>query len=410
MDFEASGSVSALTGTQFEAGAQIAAFDDPGHIVMIRDTIKRFVEAEMPREKARLWDKENHFPRDVYNKLAALGMMGLTVDEAHGGNGRDIPATMVVIEELARRSMAVAVPYIMSSCYAGMNLGECASERQKAELLPRVASGELLFAYGWTEPDVGADLASVRTTAVRDGDMLVVNGAKRFCSGAAISTFIYALVRTGPAAERYKNLSIVLIDPKTPGVSITGIDCMGMKGAATTDVAFSDVRVPLRNVIGEDAGWNRGWDFIVGSGLDVEKLEVAALALGVASAAFDDSWAYVGEREQFGRAISANQSVRHMLADMRTSLYGCRLMMTHAAGLAHRHRDCRLETSMAKLHICEAAKKIALDAQTIFGAYGYAKDFDIERYVRESLLMPIIGGSAAIQRNNIVNWMKLPKA
>ena len=385
-------------------------FEEPEHITMIRDTVRRFVEAEMPREAARKWDRENHFPRQVFDKLAALGMMGLTVDEDHGGAGRDIQATMIVIEELSRRSLAVAVPYIMCSCYAGMNLTECGSEKQKRELLPKVAAGEILFAYGWTEPDVGADLASVKTTAVRDGDEIVINGSKRFCSGAGISDYIYALVRTGPAAERYRNLSIVLIPPTTPGVDITGIDCMGMKGAATTDVAFTDVRVPASNIIGGEAGWNRGWDFIVGSGLDVEKLEVAAIALGIASAAYDDSWDYVQERRQFGKIIATNQSIRHTLADMRTALYGARLMMMHAAWLAQQGKVCRLETSMAKLHLCEVGKKLSLDAQTIFGAYGYAKDFDIERYVRDSLLLPIIGGSAAIQRNNIVNWMGLPKS
>lgn len=384
-------------------------FQEPEHITMIRDTVRRFVEAEMPRDLARKWDRENTFPRDVFDKLADLGMISLTIDEKHGGSGRDIPATMVVIEELARRSLAVAVPYIMAACYAGMNLSECASEEQKRELLPKVATGKILFAYGWTEPDVGGDLASVKTTAVRDGDELVINGAKRFCSGAAISDYIYALVRTGPADERYKNLSIVLIPPTAEGVSITGIDCMGMKGAATTDVSFSDVRVPAANIIGGEAGWNRGWDFIVGSGLDVEKLEVAAIALGLAAAAFDDSWQYVQERKQFGKAISSYQSIRHMLADMRTSLHSCHLMMMHAAWLAQQSQPCRLETSMTKLHICEAGKKIALDAQTILGAYGYAKDYDVERYVRDSLLMPIIGGSAAIQRNNITNWMNLPK-
>ncbi|QRG08877.1 acyl-CoA/acyl-ACP dehydrogenase [Xanthobacter dioxanivorans] len=384
--------------------------EEPEHIAMIRDTVRRFVETEMPRDQARRWDKENHFPRHVFDRLAGLGMMGLTVDEEYGGAGRDIPACMVVIEELSRRSMAVAVPYIMCACYAGMNLAECASPEQKAELLPKVAAGQLLFAYGWSEPDVGADLASVRTSAVRDGDAVIISGAKRFCSGAALSDYIFTLVRTGPANERYHNLSLILVPPNAPGVSITQIDCMGMKGAGTTDVLLCDVRVPLANVIGGAAGWNRGWDFIVGSGLDVEKLEVAAMALGIAAAAYDDSWNYVQERAQFGRRICSNQSVRHLLADMRTALHGSRLMMAHASQLAQDNKTCRLETAMTKLHVCEVGRRVALDAQTIFGAYGYAKEYDVERYVRESLLMPIIGGSAAIQRNNIVNWMGLPKA
>lgn len=384
-------------------------FEEPEHITMIRETVRRFVEAEMPRELVRKWDKQNYFPRDVYNKLAKLGMMGLTVDEKYGGSGRDIPATMIVIEELARRSLAVAVPYIMCACYAGMNIAECASDAQKNLLLPKIATGELMFAYGWTEPDIGADLASVRTTAVREGESLIINGEKRFCSGAGIADYIYALVRTGPASERYKNLSIVLIPPTAAGVSIVGLECMGMKGAGTTDISFSDVRVPIENIIGGEEGLNRGWDFIVGSGLDVEKLEVAALSLGIASAAVDDAWEYAQERRQFNRPICANQSIRHQLADMKTSLHACRLMLKHAAWLAQEERSCRVETSMTKLYVCDVGKKIAQDAQTIFGAYGYAKEFDVERYVRDSLLMPIIGGSSAIQRNNIVNWMELPK-
>lgn len=384
-------------------------FNEPEHLRMIRDSVRRFVEQEMPRRKAYEWDRDDHFPRDVFEKLAATGMMAVTIPEEYGGSGRDIPATMAVIEELGRRSLAVAVPYIMATCYAGMNLVECASEEQKREFLPKVAAGELIFAYGWTEPDVGADLASVTTTAVRKGDKIVINGAKRFCSGAAISDYIYTLVRTGPAEERYRNLSIVLVPPTLPGVTIDNLDCMGMKGATTTDVTFSDVEIPASHVIGGEDGWNRGWEFIVGSGLDVEKLEVAALALGIAVAAVEDAWTYVQERKQFGRRILEHQSIRHMLADMQTNLHACRLVMMQAATLAQEGKRCGIETSMAKLFICEAAKKIVLDCQTIHGAYGYEKELGIERYVRDVLLMPIIGGSSAIQRNNIVNWLGLPK-
>src|ERR1700679_111565 len=153
--------------------------NEPDHISQLRDTLQRFVVKEMPRDKAAQWDKENHFPREVFSRLAELGVMGLTVPESYGGVGRDIVSTMVTIEELSKRSLAISVPYIMSACYAGMNLVECADAAQKAAMLPKVATGELLFAYAWTEPDIGADLAGVRTTAVRHGDSLIVNGAKR---------------------------------------------------------------------------------------------------------------------------------------------------------------------------------------------------------------------------------------
>jgi alkylation response protein AidB-like acyl-CoA dehydrogenase len=384
-------------------------FTESEHIQMLRKTLQRFVAQEMPREAAAKWDKENHFPREVLAKLADLGLMGVTIPEEYGGVGRDIMATMVTIEELSKRSLAVAVPYIMATCYAGMNLVECGSEQQKRELLPRVAAGDLIFAYGWTEPDIGADLASVKTTAVREGDDIVINGEKRFCSGAGISDYIYALVRTGPVSERYKNLSIVLVPPDASGVSIRGIDALGMKGATTTDVSFVDVRVPIGNLVGGEEGWNRGWPMITGAGLDVEKLEVAAISLGIASAAMDDAWTYSIERQQFGKPIASYQSIRHKLADMRTQLHAARLMMYHAAWLADRGERCGVETSMTKLFVTETAKSLALECQTIFGAYGYVKEFDVERYVRDALLMPIIGGSSAIQRNNIVNWSGLPR-
>ncbi len=192
-------------------------------------------------------------------------------------------------------------------------------------------------------------------------------------------------------------------------MTITPIESLGMKGAATTDVIFEDVEVPFENVIGGEEGWNNGWQMIVGSGLDVEKLEVAAIGIGIARAALDDAWAYANERKQFGNTINNYQSIQHKLADMKTQLHAARLVLYHAAWMANEHQRCGVETSMAKLYATEVAKTVALECQTILGAYGYVKDFDAERYVRDALLLPIIGGSSAVQRNNIYKWSS-PKA
>jgi alkylation response protein AidB-like acyl-CoA dehydrogenase len=376
-------------------------FDESETIAALRQSLERFVEREMPRSAAAAWDAGNHFPRDVFRKLADLGVMGLTIPEDYGGFGRDIVATMVVIEELSRRSLAVSVPYIMAACYAGMNIEECGTEAQKRDLLPSIVAGDMLFAYGLTEPDAGADLASVKTRAERDGGVIRINGAKRFCSGADMADLIYTLVRTGPADERHRNLSFVLVPPTAKGVTITRIESMGMKGAATTDVSFDDVEVPVENLVGGEEAWNRGWPMLVGPGLDVEKLEVAAIGIGIARAALDDAWNYATERRQFGKPIGQFQSIQHKLAEMKTQVHAARLVLYQAAWLADQRRPCSLETSMAKLFATEVAKTVALECQTIFGAYGYVKDFDAERYVRDALLMPIIGGSSAVQRNNI---------
>lgn len=376
-------------------------FDEDGIISEIRLTLGKFIEKEMPRNLASKWDKENTFPRDVLGKLAQLGMLGLSIPEEYGGHGRNILATMIVVEELSRRSLAVSVPFLMAACYAGMNLLECGTDEQKKAMLPKVASGELLFSYGWSEPDVGADLASVKTTAQRVGDFVRINGAKRFCSGSAISDYIYTLVRSGPEEDRYRNLTLIMVPPTSKGVIIEPIEAMGMKGAATTDVTFSDVEVPFCNVMGGENGWNNGWSMLVGSGLDVEKLEVAAISLGIARAALDDAWSYANERRQFGKPIAEFQSVQHKLAQMKTQIQAAKLMVYNAAWLADQNRPCGIESSMAKLFATETCKYAALECQTILGAYGYVKDFDSERYVRDALLMPIIGGSSAIQLNNI---------
>jgi alkylation response protein AidB-like acyl-CoA dehydrogenase len=376
---------------------------------MLRSMLRRFVEKEMPRDLVKTWDRGNLFPRDVHDKLVALGLTGLTVPEAYGGSGREVVSTIIVIEELCARSMSVGCAYIQSVCYAGLNLGEVGSEAQKRELLPKVAGQGLMFAYGFTEPDVGADIASVRTSAVRQGDQVVINGAKRFCSGAQIADYIYAIVRSGDPAERYKNLSLVLIPTDAEGLGFTAQDTLGLKGGGAFDVTLDNVIVPIANIVGGEAGWNQGWAKLAGPGLDIEKIEVAAMALGIARAAVDDAWAYAQERVQFGKPICAIQSIRHMLADAKTRLEACRLMTYAAAQMVERQRPATVETSMAKLFVCDTARDIVLQCQQIMGAYGYVGDFDMERYVRDILVMPILGGSSAIQRNNIANRLNLPK-
>ena len=379
------------------------------HVAMMRESVARFVKKEMPRELAKEWDARNYFPRDVHNKLVELGVMGLTVAEEYGGSGRDITATVAVIEELCTRSLSVGGGYINSACYAGLNLSEVGSEQQKRELLPKVANEGIIFAYGISEPDVGADVASVKSVATRVGDNLIVRGEKRFCSGAAICDYIYTLVRTGPTENHYKNLSLLLIPPNTPGIRLSPQDTMGLKGVGTYDVSFEDVVVPINSVMGGESCLNNGWTQLVGPGLDIEKIEIAAMALGIARAAVEDAWEYSQQRVQFGKQICTIQSIRHMLAEVKTKFEACRLMTYNAASLLDQHKPASVETSMAKLFVCDTAREIVITCQQIMGAYGYVKDFDMERYMRDILIMPILGGSSAIQKNNIVNRLQLPR-
>lgn len=382
-------------------------YDEPHDLVMLRDTVRKFVAAEMPREAAREWDRENIYPAQVMAKLARLGLMGLTVEEEYGGAGINIYAAMAVIEELAKRSSAVACPYIMAVCYAGMNLGERGSAAQKRALLPKVANGELLFAYGLSEPNVGGDLAMVETNARREGDSVVINGAKRWCTGAHIADYIFCLLRTGPKEEKYKNLSIVLVPPTLPGVTITPLGHLGIRGVETKDVTFDDVRVPAENILGGEEMWNKGWSQLAGRALEVEKLELSACALGIAEAAVADAWAYAEERQQFGRAIADHQIIRHMLVEARTKVRAMRMMLYSAAWLADQGRPCSVETSMSKLYCCEGAAEVTQICQRVTGAYGLSDGMDMERYMRDAVSLPIVGGSSHMQKNNIANRLKL---
>lgn len=383
--------------------------DEPEHISMIRNTLRRFIEKEMPRDQVRAWDKARHFPKEKFKKLAELGVCGLTIDEEYGGLGRDLVSAIITIEELCRRGTSLGGPYIHCAFYGGINISESGTEAQKRELLPKLANGEMLFAYGLSEPNVGGDLPSVETRAKRseEGKTVTINGTKRWCTAADISDYIYCLVKSDPTAPRYKNLSFVLIPTDAAGITIENISHMGLGYAHTTDVIFDNVEIPFENVIGGEAGWNQGWPLLAGPALDVEKLELTAMALGIAGAALEDAVAYAKEREQFGRPIAQFQAINHVLADAETKLTACRHMLYHSAWLADNGRSCSVETSMAKLFVTETAVEIVLECQKVMGAYGCAEEYDMERYVRDILLMPILGGSSNMMRNNIAKRLKI---
>lgn len=385
-------------------------FDEAEHTRMLRQSLRRFLDKEMPRERARELDQRASFSRDTFNKLCALGVTGLTVPTEYGGSGVDILSAIVVIEELAQRGTSLAGPYIHCAFYGAMNMVENGSEEQKRAYLPALANGEILFAYGLSEPDVGGDLASVGVTAQlsKDGTKCVINGTKRWCTGARAADYIYTLARTGPKEDRYKNLSLILVPTSTPGISIVDIDHLGLRYAATTDVIFENVEAPVENVVGGPDAWNRGWPMLAGRSLDVERLEITAVALGIATAAVDDAWRYAGERRQFGIPISGHQAVRNALVEAKTKLAACRHMLYHAAWLATEGRDCSVESSMAKLFVADTAVEIVLSCQRVLGAYGCAREYDMERYVRDIVCMPIVGGSSNMQKNNIANRLRLP--
>ncbi|MEO6717699.1 MAG: acyl-CoA dehydrogenase family protein [Novosphingobium sp.] len=384
-------------------------FAENEDVAALRALLQRFIQREATPEMAERWDREDHIERKMLLKLAGLGVCGLTVPEEFGGMGRRVIDTVVTIVELARRSTALAGLYIMNACYGSLNIAQEGTPEQKQRFLPGLAAGEIVFAYGLSEPDVGADLASVTTRAERRGDSVAINGQKRWCSGANFADYILMLVRSGEPQARYKNLSMVLVPTDAPGLTLQPVGAMGVRGIPVNDVVLEDVEVPFANVLGGEAFWNEGWSLLAGPALEIEKLETPALALGVAEAAVAEAWEYSQQRKQFGAPICTIQSIRHMLSDVQTKLQACRLMLMSAAWKVDQGLPSAVDTSMAKLFVSDTARDVVLTCQQVLGAYGYAQGFAMERYVRDVLVMPIWGGSSAIQKNNIANLMRLPR-
>lgn len=377
---------------------------------MLRESLRSLLDEIAPVELVRAWDKADHVPPEILARFGELGVTGLAVDQEYGGLGRDVNALLVVLQEVAKRSIMVAGLIVQCTNYAGLNISELGSEAQKRKYLPRVANGTLIFALGLSEPNVGADLASVETRAEIRGDKVIINGAKRWCSGAEIADSIYALVRSGPVEERYKNLSFVIIPTNSKGISMTTTGTMGMRGVPTNDVVFEDVEVPIENILGGPECWNTGWSQLAGPTLETEKLSPSAMALGLGEAAVEAAWNYAQERSQFGIRICGHQAVRHTLADVQTKLQTCRLMLKESAAMLDRGEPSAVQTSMTKLYMSETIRDIVIQCQQVMGAYGYSDDFDMERYVRDAMVLPIFGGSTSIQKNNIASLMRLPKS
>ena len=341
---------------------------EPAHISELRRQLRRFVNEKAPRDLRREWDKAHTFSRDVFTDLAKMGVCGLTVPETYGGLGQDIEAAVAVIEELSRAGPFLSGPYIHCAFYGGMNISENGSDEQKESLLPALARGDMFLAYGLSEPDVGGDLSSVRTRGRIEGDEIVINGSKRWCTGADWSDYIYCLINTAPDQPKRNALTFVLIPTRASGVSMTPIEHSNLRYTASCDVHFDDVRIPMSAIVGGPAMLNKGWSLLAGRALDVEKLEVAACTFGFAQAAVEEAWTYAQERVQFGKPIAGHQAVSHKLVTARTKLEACRHMLYHAARLAGAGSPCAIETSMAKLFIADVGVEIALACQQVMGA------------------------------------------
>jgi isovaleryl-CoA dehydrogenase len=360
---------------------------------LIRASVRRLCEEELAPLAARI-DREDWFPREIFERLGELGVLGVLAPEKHGGSGGDYFTSALIMEELARVSGSVALSYAAHAVLAVGAIARDANEEQQARVLPALCSGEGLGAWALTEPGAGSDALGMRTRARRDGSDYVIDGSKTFITNGSLARTIVLYARTDPEAGP-RGISVFLIERGSAGLSVSRtLDKMGMRGSPTAELRLDGVRVSARDRIGEEGD---GLTMVM-RGLDVERATLAGISIGLAQAALDHSVQYAREREQFGQPIGNFQMVQKQLADMYTELSAARLLVYHAAREATRSDQCTQLASAAKLFASEVGTRAGMAAVQIFGGYGYTRDYPVERIARDAKLMEIGAGTSEVQR------------
>jgi len=365
----------------------------------IRDFCKReFGTTEKLSELTNgFTDPHNH---DVARKMAELGWYGLCIPEEYGGSGGSFLDATLFLEEFTRGQAPVGA-YAVTLIVVGA-LNRFGTEEQKRDLLGRVAEGGTL-AIAMSEPESGSDVASLKTSAVRDNGEWVLNGSKMWCSFAHKASHTLIVCRSERTDNPHEGMSMILVPRETEGFTITPIQTLG--GEDTNELHLDDVRVPEEALLGaEGAGWMQ-----LMAGLNNERVILGATALGLAQRAFDDALAYAKERRQFGRPVGTFQAIQHKFADLATDLARTRLLVRWVARMTDEDPGRMLpqEASMAKLAATELAKRCALEGMQIMGGYGYATEYPMERHVRAALVTTIYGGTSEIQKNIIAKTLGL---
>ena len=365
-----------------------------GQEALILQSVDRFIERDV-RPVARALEAADAYPDAIVEKLVELGIFGATVAPEHGGLGLAAVTYARIVERLSAAWMSVAGLF-NSHLIMAAAVERYGTDDQRRRFLPRFASGELRGGIALTEPDCGTDLQAVRTHARREGDHYVVNGAKTWITNSAEGHILAVLLKTDPRAQPpHKGMSLLLIE-KGPGFKVARkLDKLGYRGIDTAELVFEDCRVPAANLVGMEEG--RGLQQVL-NGLELGRINVAARGVGLARACLEDSLRYSQSRKTFGKPISEHQAIQLKLADMATRVEAGRLLTEAAARAYDAGGRCDLEAGMAKLYATEAALENSLEAMRIHGAYGYSKEYNIERYYRDAPLLAIGEGTNELQR------------
>ncbi|OZD64291.1 acyl-CoA dehydrogenase [Rhodococcus sp. 05-340-1] len=363
-----------------------------------RKALRTFVDKEII-PVANEWEKTGRYPTEIVEHMKAMGLFGITTPEEYGGLDLDKVSFTLVYEELARGWMGVA-GILGSHNLSCWMIGKHGTEEQKKTLLPKLASGEWRTGVGLTEPGAGTDLQGIKTTAKRDGDHYVVNGAKTWITNARHANVLPVLVKTdSTTTPAHKGMSLLLIDTATDGFEVQrDMGKLGYKGTESCEITFTDVRVPVDALLGGVEG--RGLQQAL-SGLEIGRLNIAGRSVGIAQAAYDAALEYAKQRTAFGQPIAEFQAIQLKIADIATQLQAARLMTYWAASQADSGKRVDMEAGMAKYFASEAAITASLEAMRIHGGYGYSTEFVVERLYRDAPLMAIGEGTNDIMRTVI---------
>ena len=359
------------------------------------EEVRRFVDREVIPVAHDL-EKNDRYPFDLIDKLKALGVFSATIPEAYGGLGFDLLTYVQVIEQLSRGWMSLA-GIVNTHILVAYMIATYGTEEQRQRYLPVMAGGDKRGGICISEANAGSDVQAITMTAVRNGDDYLLNGSKLWVTNGLHGSIFAVLARTNTTLHPpYRGMSVFLVERGTPGLSTSRIfEKLGYKGVETAELVFTDVRVPVANLLGGTEG--EGFKHIM-SGLEVGRINVAARAVGVAQAAFNDSITYAQQRSTFGKPIAQHQAIQLKLADMATKIEAARLLLQQAAQKKDRGDRCDLEAGMAKLFATEICQEVTLEAMRIYGGFGYTKEFNVERYYRDAPFMLVGEGTSEIQR------------
>ena len=359
---------------------------------MLCQSVKRFAEVELAPGAAER-DEHESFDPAIFRKMGALGVLGVTVGEAYGGAGMDTVAATIVMEEFGAVCASTALSYLAHSILAVHNLASNGSENQKKKYLPGLCAGDWIGGMGMTEPGAGSDAVGMKTKAERKGDRYILNGTKTFITNGSIGDLFLVYAKTGP---QRKDLSTFIIEKGFRGFRAgQKLSKLGMRGSPTSELVFEDCEVPVENLVGSEGASTAH----MMRNLNIERITIAGISLGLARAAHEYSLRYATERRQFDKPIGSFQMVQKMIADNFVEYTAARAMTYEAAVLHSRGEDSNSRAAACKLHAAEVATRIGMNAIQILGGYGYTKDYPVERYMRDAKLMEIGAGTSEIMRS-----------